>query len=202
MHIKEHQDTKIITLSKALDSRAKILNIFYFIAYSSIVLFFISLIISAEPDFTSIRVIIGVTALVLFILVYFIAAYRFLNKAFQTETLIIDPNSIRLYKGGFSKKSGIYDISLISNFRHLDKPTLTNHALAGQSFDYLGFQTQQQVINEMHGDNRLAFDYEGKTVAFGENIYSWDFEELAGILNEIAGRDLTIAPEPTPFYIE
>jgi hypothetical protein len=66
---------------------------------------------------------------------------------------------------------------------------LTKHPLAGETFDYLGFQTEQKVISEMHGDNRLAFDYENKTVTFGENIYSWEFDELQILLYDITGND-------------
>ena len=39
----------------------------------------------------------------------------------------------------------------------------------------------------MHGDNRLAFDYNGKTITFGENVYSWEFEELENLLYSITG---------------
>jgi hypothetical protein len=42
----------------------------------------------------------------------------------------------------------------------------------------------------MHGDKRLAFDYRGKTIQFGENIYSWDFDELNILIYDISGNDL------------
>ncbi len=41
----------------------------------------------------------------------------------------------------------------------------------------------------MHGDDRLAFGYNGKTITFGENIYSWDFEQLEILLYDITGND-------------
>jgi hypothetical protein len=31
--------------------------------------------------------------------------------------------------------------------------------------------------------NRLAFDYEGRTIQFGKDIYSWDFDEIKQLLN-------------------
>ena len=34
----------------------------------------------------------------------------------------------------------------------------------------------------MHGDNRLAFDYKSQTITFGDNIYSWDFDQLADLV--------------------
>ncbi|WP_217602470.1 hypothetical protein [Chitinophaga sp. GbtcB8] len=45
------------------------------------------------------------------------------------------------------------------------------------------------MINDLHGDNRLAFDYNGKTITFGNNIYSWDFDELEVVLYDITGND-------------
>jgi hypothetical protein len=45
------------------------------------------------------------------------------------------------------------------------------------------------MINELHGDNRLGFYYEGKLVTFGEELYSWDFEKLEVLLYDITGND-------------
>ena len=76
----------------------------------------------------------------------------------------------------------------MSNFRHLEKSEISKHPLAGEQIDYLGFQTEQAVIDEMHGDKRLGFDYEGKKITFGENIYSWDFEKIIILIHEITDR--------------
>ena len=109
----------------------------------------------------------------------------------MSEQLFTNKNQLQLIKTGFlTKKKKSYDTTKISRLRNLNKPQLTRHPLAGDSFDYLGFQTEQQVINEMHGDNRLAFDYEGRTISFGQNIYSWEFDELENLLSDITGIDL------------
>ncbi len=193
MRVNEQQSSKIVLLSNAFDSRAKILNIVYFVVFTGFALYMILFFGMFDPDFSNGGTIVGVIIWLTVTGVYVFAGYRFLNKALQTETLVIDNNAIRLSKGGFIKKSAEYDINLVTNFRHLNKAEVTKHPLAGQSFDYLGFQTQQQVINEMHGDNRLAFDYEGSIITFGENIYSWEFEELADLLNQAAGKNITVA---------
>ncbi len=107
-----------------------------------------------------------------------------MNNALRKESLLITPEKITLIKKSlYTTEKKEFDPKKISGFRHLGKPELTKHPLAGESFDYLGFQTEQQVINEMHGDNRLAFEYDGRTINFGENIYSWDFDELLVLLN-------------------
>jgi hypothetical protein len=186
MTVKDFQDGKIISLSSSFDNRAKILNIIYFICFTGAGIGFISLPISEGTPFT-----FGLFVFIAIVTgVYLFAAYRFINKALQTEKLIVNKDTLTIFRGGFlSTKKDIYEVSQISNFRHLDKPETSKHPLAGQSFDYLGFQTEQQVINEMHGDNRLAFDYVGRTIKFGENIYSWDFEQLEVILYDITGND-------------
>jgi len=122
---------------------------------------------------------------------FYIGAFRFLNKILMTEKIFVNEKELRLIKKGFlNSEQTSFEISKISNFRHLEKPELPRHPLAGQTFDYLGFQTEQQVINEMHGDNRLAFDYNGKTIFFGQNVYSWDFEELDTLFYQITKNDL------------
>lgn len=187
MKVKDYKDGKIIALSSSFDNRAKILNIIYFICFTGAGVGFLSLPITEGIPFT-----FGLFIFIAIVTgIYLFAAYRFINKALQTEKLIVNKNTLTIYRGGFlSTKSETYEISQISNFRHLDKPEITKHPLAGQSFDYLGFQTGQQVINEMHGDNRLAFDYNGRIIKFGENVYSWEFEQLEVLLYDITGNDL------------
>ena len=184
MKIKENLDGRIIILSEALDNRAKILNLIYFVLLTSFGIFFIKMPLKGNTlnwgIFTFIVIASGG---------YLFAAYRFVNKALQKEKLILNKNTLTISRSGFlTSKKDIYEVNQISNFRHLDKPEITKHPLAGQSFDYFGFQTEQEVINEMLGDNRLAFDYNNKTIKFGENIYSWDYEKLLILIQEITGK--------------
>ncbi|MFN4975974.1 MAG: hypothetical protein ACK5GV_12070 [Bacteroidota bacterium] len=185
MTVKDYKGGKIITLSKAFDTRAKLLNITYFLVFTvGACVFGVigSSIVTSDIWF-------GMLAILVFT-AYGIAGYKFINKSFQSEKIIIDKTSLTIIKRGiFFAKKDTYENAYISNFTHLDKPKITKHALAGQTFDYLGFQTEQAVINEMHGDNRLSFDYKGKRITFGENIYTWDFEELEILLYDITGND-------------
>lgn len=187
MKIKDLPDGKHIVLSAAFDNRAKILNIIYFLFFTAGAFMIANLVISGGGPLTT-----GALGFILvFGGIYLFAAYRFINKALQSEHLIVNKNLLTLRTTGFMwSKDAAYDTGKISNFRHLDKPETTRHALAGESFDYLGFQTEQQVINELHGDKRLAFDYDNRTVKFGENMYSWDFEVLEVLLYDITGNDL------------
>ena len=172
MIIEQKNDCQLITLSKAFDNRPKILNIFYSVSLlsSGILLLYAFLNVNSS----------GISTLIILsgIVGCFLAGYRFGNKALMSERIFINDQELVLIKQGVKKVEKSFILSMISNFKHLDKPDYTKHPLAGNSMDYLGFQTEQQVINEMYGDNRLSFDYNGKVVTFGENIYSWEFDEL------------------------
>lgn len=185
MTVKDYKDGKIIILSKAFDTRAKILNIFYFSVFTIGAIAFA--IIAFSVTYFSIGFSIFAAVVVIG---YIVAGYRFINKALQAEKIIVTKNNLTIVKTGFlSESKESYDNALISNFTHLDKQEITRHPLAGQSFDYLGFQTEQAVINEMHGDDRLAFNYKGKKITFGENIYTWDFDQLEVLLYDITDND-------------
>ena len=187
----DYKDGKIITFSMALDSRGKVLYAFYFLSFFVGAAFFLYFLLTGL-GLEIIGLLIGIVA----ISVCFIAAFRFGNKAFMREQLFINKKELQLINQGLlNEKIKSYDITKITNFRHLDKPELTKHPLAGESFDYLGFQTEQKVISEMHGDNRLAFDYEDKIITFGENIYSWEFEELRVLFYNVTGNDLRHSDE-------
>ena len=181
MKIKDTKNGKVITLSHALDTRAKL---FYLIGY--VLWMSIALLLSYKASDDS--MVLACIVLVLGLLV----SYRMADKALKTEKLkVTEEYLIVQLTGLFSKKTFVYDNKLVSNFRHLKKPELTKHPLEGQSTDYLGFGARQHFANELHGDNRLAFDYNGKTVMFGEHIYSWDFNELYVLLHDITGKDLS-----------
>ena len=190
MTIKDHPDGKIITLSQGFDTRSKMLHVIYFTVFFLTGLLFLKYFI-LEGDVDNIFLLL---LLMLFPAGFFLAAYRFANKVIQSEKLIISKNSLTLIKGAiFSTHKKNYDINLIENFRHLAKTEMTKHPLAGESIDYLGFQTGQHLANNLHGENRLAFDYKGSTVKFGENIFSWDFEQLEVIIYDIAGKEFKSA---------
>ena len=182
---KEQKDGSLIILSKALSSRAQVLYLCYAIVFfvpSAILL--IALVTEYFPISVTLFFLAGM-------LVCDIVCYRFFNKAFMSERLFLNKEMLKIIHKSLLKTTiASYEIPKISALRHLEKPEITPHPLAGPSFDYLGFQTEQAVINEMSGDNRIAFDYEGKTIGFGENLYSWDFEEIQKKITDVTGLDL------------
>ena len=186
MTVKDFQSGKLILLSKPFDTRGKYLNLFYSLAFIlGATLFLRIIIVERQPWGLFIFILVAAFA-------FYLAAYRFLSKAIESEKIFLNNQYLQLTRTGFLKtRTTSYDLTNISNFRHLGKPQLSKHPLAGETFDYLGFQTEQAVINEMHGDNRLAFTYLNNTITFGENIMSWEFEELKSLFRDVIGKDLT-----------
>ena len=181
MTIKDLADGKLAILSKPMDTRPKTLNFAWFL----LVLFMAvrSLHYAMNADSNGLIIFSLIAAVVCFVV-----AFRFIHKAASGEQLFIGSGELRVIKKGLFTKTYRYGLAEISNFRYLEKPGATRHPLAGESIDYLGFQTQQEMIRELHGDNRLAFDYEGWVIAFGENVYSWEFDELAVLVAEAGGH--------------
>ena len=162
----------LFILEKPFEPRSKWLFAFYCIAFFALLSWYFREIFT-RVDLTSILLLASIT------IGYFIAGYRFANNASRMKTILVTTDTLEFTEQcWFYKRKKKYDITGITGFRFIEKPVLTPHPLAGISFDYLGFQTAQQVINELYGDNRIAFDYKGTTISFGKNLYSWDYEEL------------------------
>ena len=178
MIIKEKAGGKLIILEGPLDGRPKWLYFFYSLAFLFTEL--IMLVGFWESTLTGISFFVFLGA----IIGCFIVTVRFGNQAFASKKLWIDGHHLILVdKTWFRSNSQIFEKSKITKFLFHDRAELTDHPLAGQSMDYLGFQTEQKVINEMYGENRISFDYEdGKTIFFGKDLYSWDYENLKAIL--------------------
>jgi hypothetical protein len=117
--------------------------------------------------------------------------YRFFRRATWKEILIIDKEQLVAKKGSMlGMKRFAFPIAELSRFRFLKKPELTPHPLAGQTMDYLGFDTEQKLVNEVHGDDLMAFDYRGKFFSFGQNATSWEYDEIAELILQLSGRDI------------
>lgn len=162
----------LFILEKPFNPGSKWLFAFYCIAFFALLSWYFGEIFT-RVDLTSILLLATITT------GYIVAGYRFASNASRMKTILVTSKTLEFTEQcWFYKRKKKYDISEISGFRFIERPVLTPHPLAGLTFDYLGFQTAQQVINEMYGDNRIAFDYNGTTISFGKNLYSWDYEEL------------------------
>lgn len=114
-----------------------------------------------------------------------------LRNANEYEVLILDVDHLLIQKGfGWFKKTKQFKIKEIENLRFREEKEKADHSLKTESFDYLGFQTEQKVIDEFYKDDRIKFDYRGKNFSFGKDIMNWEFEELLSILQTKLDFDL------------
>lgn len=188
MNMSEEGGKKVITLSKAFDSAAKVLSYINFFAFSC---FTILLFRALWKELDGRPVFILVVMELVGLIVVMIGGYRFLRRATWKEILMIDKDHLIVKKGSLvGMKTFDFPISELSRFRFLSKQDLTPHPLAGQSMDYLGFDTEQKLVNEVHGDDLMAFDYRGKYFSFGQNTASWEYDEIADLVMQVSGRDI------------
>jgi hypothetical protein len=192
LKVKAQHSGTLFILEEPFNGRSKWLFLFYAIAFLTPAVFLMLLLVKMAET-TGEAFFLGSV-----VIICIIAAYRYLSSAWRKDTLLITGDSVVLVEQkGLSQRKQVFDKSKISDLRFLAKPVITEHALAGKTYDYLGFQTQQIVISEVFGDDRIAFDYDEKTISFGRKLYSWDFD---AIRQELTGPDET--EEELPWDVE
>lgn len=127
---------------------------------------------------------------------YILAAYRFLARIFFTERLMLDQQSLTIVrKTIFSQRVRRYDWRAIGALHYEGKGYKTDHPLKGKCFDYLGFETQEHLIQSLHHDGNLFFDSVEGRVYFASGVYSWDAEEMVQMMKLYIGSSLQLGPE-------
>lgn len=160
MTIKEHPNGKIIIFSRPIDTGN---NIIYFTIFFLFGLLFLKLILTSDKIDTPFLLTCSLIVPAILLLI----AYRFIEKALQREKLIVSKHQFTLITTGFfTGRKRTFDTRHIENFRHV----------------YV-----DEHVAKRRRENRLAFDYKGLTIKFGENIYSWDFDQLEVVLNDVTG---------------
>ena len=129
-------------------------------------------------------------------LLYFLAGRRFLLRNFFSECILLDDQCISLIKKTiFSRQVRRYDWRLLGALHYEGKGKKTDHPLKGKSFDYFGFETQEQLIQNLHQDGNLFFDTAEGKLFFAHGVYSWDAEEMVQMMKMYIGTALTLGPE-------
>lgn len=132
----------------------------------------------------------GSAILTIFSISFLIGCYRFLNKAGEYERLFIDGKQLEIISTrllGSVKRTFL--LKDICNFEFIGPERFDVHPLAGNLIDYLGFETEQKVIADLHGEGNVSFLYQGERIRFGKNITSWEFGELEVLLYDITNND-------------
>ena len=127
---------------------------------------------------------------------YLLASYRFISRTFYTEELWLDDMFLTIISSTpFKRKLNQYDWDNIGLLHYIGKDTKTDHPLKGQCYDYFGFETQEKLIQNIHEDGNLYFNYCGYRVRFAKGVYSWNAEEIVGMMQLYAGSKLHLGVE-------
>lgn len=182
--VQDYQDGKYVRLSSPYGG-TRILDFFYALNFFVGTVAFGYLLLTKWSD----SIMASIIAL-LAVVGFSIGFYRFINKATESEKIFVNKERLdiivsRLFK--VDRRSFL--LANISDFRLLEKERFEPHPLKGETFDYLGFQTEQQVIQDLHSEGRASFVYNGRQVRFGKELVSWEFNELEVLLYELTGND-------------
>ena len=128
--------------------------------------------------------------------IYLLAANRFLARMFFNERLLLDQQSFTIIKKSlFSQNIKRYDWRQIGTLHYEGKGRKTDHPLKGMCYDYLGFETQEHLIQSLHHNGNLYFDTNEGRVYFASGVYSWDAEEMVQLMKLYIGSSLQLGPE-------
>ena len=196
MKVTNNADGTTIEFGNKLNGKVKMIFIFS-ATIAALVMLRISMAIYSiitQPD--SSVVLLGFLSAALIIAC--IVLVRYFKRAYRKETLLITKNTLTISSilVGTTQKTD-FNIDGITALRYNGKSAKTDHPLKGNSFDYLGFETRELVISEMHNEGNLSFNYEGHIVSFGREVYSWDAEKISNILSDVTGGRLHIGNLPT-----
>lgn len=182
--VQDHHDGKLVFLAGP-NSRLRVLNFFY--AFN----FFIGSVAFSYLLLTEWNKNLVVFILALFpIVVCSIAFYRFINKATETEKLFVNNQRLEIIVSSlFKTQKRSFLLTDISDFKFLEKERFEAHPLKGEAFDYMAFQTEQQVIQNLHSEGRVSFVCNGRQIRFGKELTSWEFNELEVLLYDITRND-------------
>lgn len=129
-------------------------------------------------------------------LLYILASYRFLSRMFYKEKVLLDPESIIItYSTPFNRKVSRYDWQFIGPLHYKGTALKTAHPLKGNCYDYFGFETQEHLIQNLHQEGNLYFNFGGFPVCFAKGVYSWHAEEMVHMMRIYAGDKLRLGPE-------
>jgi len=127
---------------------------------------------------------------------YLLASYRFISRMFFVEELWLDEEYLTIVNSTpFSRTIKRYDWPSVGPLHYVGSPTKTAHPLKGECYDYFGFETQEQLIQNLHHEGNLYFNYAGFPTRFARGLYSWDAEEMVRVMKLFAGHNLRLGPE-------
>lgn len=127
---------------------------------------------------------------------YGLAAHRFMARMLYKEEVWLDEEFLMLVNiTPFKRKVSRYDWHDVGPLHYTGKRSKTDHPLKGQCYDYFGFETQEQLIQNIYDEGNLYFNYCGFSVRFAKGVYSWHAEEMVRMMKLYMGDILRLGPE-------
>ena len=170
--------------------KKKVFWLFLFLLYGGIT-FSIAIFTIPHIDLFNFKLWLMNLIILAIIFVYFLVSFSFLKQIFRSEKMILGSTYLILEQGGlFVKSSEYFELGKIDQINFSDKEfKLADHPLKSEHIDYFGFETQDKVIANAHKNDKLQFQYQGRMISFGKDIFSWDYEI---ILKEFITRKLKL----------
>jgi hypothetical protein len=180
----------LIDLGRRLEKKVRILFWAELIITSSMASIFLMTAFPLTRQWTQWATCIGAAIL------YMLAAWRFLSRIAYREQLVLDNSHFTIIQSTFFRKQvHRYLWSEMGHLHYIGKDKKTDHPLKGKAFDYWGFETHEHVIQQIYQEGNLYFKYNGYSVRFGRNVFSWHAEEIVRIMRLYAGDKLHLGTE-------
>lgn len=125
-----------------------------------------------------------------------LAVYRFLSRMFYREKLVVTDNHFTIVRQTpLNSNKSSYDWESMGALHYIGKDAKTDHPLKGSSFDYFGFDAQEHLVQDIHHDGNLYFEFNGVPIRFARGIYSWHAEEIVRMIRLYSGSSLQLGAE-------
>jgi hypothetical protein len=125
-----------------------------------------------------------------------LAVYRFASRMLYKEQIVItDAHFTIIKRTPFRSNTASYDWETMGALHYRGKDAKTDHPLKGKNFDYFGFDAQEHLVQDLHHDGNLYFEYDGLPVQFARGIYSWHAEEIVRMIRLHSGTLLQLGSE-------
>lgn len=184
------ENNLLIDLGNRIDRRIRFIYWIEFLITTGLATIFLLQSFSLEQSWVHAVASVGVA------LLYLLASYRFFSRMFYREQIQVSGQHFSIIrKTPFRSTIVHYDWKKMGVLQYKGKDAKTDHPLKGKSFDYFGFDTQERLVQELHHEGNMCFEYNGVLVRFARGLYSWHAEEVVRMIHLQPGVLLRLGEE-------
>ncbi len=180
----------LINLGNRIEPRIRIIYWIEFVITVGIATIFLLQSMAVHANWLHVAASVGIG------IIYLLASYRFFSRMFFREKIMVSNTHFTLVsQTPFRQRIVSYDWERMGALHYSGKESKTDHPLKGKCFDYFGFDTQERLVQDLHHDGNLFFNYNHAQVRFARGIYSWHAEELVCMIRLYSGTSLQLGEE-------